>query len=189
MKADDYRQLRFGGLAPVALIFAAVLCYHLVRIPYESFERYKAALAVAQNVPSTKNRSIGDFAAVVNAFRQFRGALGDEQPKVLVTAPDTGEMYMTFITAAVMGSNVGNGNLANIGIPESRRGEAEADGSKPGMVVVHANTDLPWALTLVSNLKTVLPVERSFDFPTEVDNATVWIQIGEGVKWNADPRK
>lgn len=201
--AKDEVNVLLSTVPPVVLVLLALLTWHMVRIPYQAYERQRvtainagtelkrvtAELERRRRVARLHDPAFQNIVTTINAFRHFGGALRQSNPKLIITTPEeNSEIYLTFIQLAVMGSNVGNGNLHNLNVRPEHVEEASKKGLIPGAIVVHAKSEGDrWALKLIEDLGQVVNVHRSYDFPVEVDENTVWIQMGPGVKWKSDP--
>lgn len=125
---------------------------------------------------------------VLEAFRTYRGYLGtDRNCMILVSGPASStvsRMIGVLIPGVVSGSNCPNGNLLNIGVkPEDEEAE-NVKGAMPGFVVLHAPSDAKEANYLESTLSNVLPLKRSYTLPRPIQGHMIWLQVGEGTKWN-----
>jgi hypothetical protein len=65
--------------------------------------------------------------------------------------------------------------------------EAES-GMVDGKIVFHARQGDKAAEELFGILGSILPLQRSYDVPTNIPQYFFWLQYGRNVKWNAEPR-
>ncbi|HEX3968091.1 MAG TPA: hypothetical protein VHW70_09010 [Edaphobacter sp.] len=132
--------------------------------------------------------SFQNMTKTIRAFMTWRQNIGYGAPcKMLITSPDGDDnMYMTFITMAVFGSNCGNGDLNNVGVKPQNIETETAKGMIPGVIVFHALPDAKGANQLETELANLFQVKRSYAIPGDAPPDAIWLQFGTGVEWNTE---
>lgn len=143
-------------------------------------EQKKQNLAVAD--PAFHNMT-----GTIRAFMIYRRDIGpDATCRILVTSPDGyNDMFLSFITFAVFGSNCPNGNLQNIGIKPEKAEAEENKGIIPGVIVLHAPPGAKGADRLTDNLSNLFQVKRVYTLPASAPENTIWLQFGPQTVWNS----
>jgi hypothetical protein len=194
-----------NGAAAVALAALLIFAWHMVRIPYQAYERQRLAIVDAQrenvqlkarlhtrrhymevNEPAFQNAW-----AVRMAFVQWDKALGGEPRTFLVTADrDSGPLMGSFIQYAVPAAGTGNGNVQNIGITPDDAERLEEMASVPGRLVFHARSDVKGSLQLYDALSVLVQfIERRYEMPqtpSRLPPNTIWLHFSNGTRWASE---
>ena len=131
----------------------------------------------------------------LRAFMVWRKAIGpDANCMVLITQPSPkgdrnpslSAFYGVLITAAVVGSNCPNSNLANIGLNPVEAAAEEQRGLIPGVAIIHMPLETKGSIALYDALSNLFQTERSYTLPRKASENVIWIQLGPGATWNSD---
>lgn len=199
------------ALTPVIALGLMVLTWHLVALPYRSYQQHRET--ATQNAARVKELEktledrrhsvdvnepgVHNLMGVIAAFQKYGRAVNPlrppgSPPAILVSAAEESADLAWQVTQwAVFGSGIGNGNVQNHGVrPENLEAESQR-GMVPRMLLVHAVTETPAILNLVSDLEMLLPTKLVFAMPaTEapIPPTVVWLQFGFSVRWRNDTR-
>lgn len=148
----------------------------------------RSELESRKHVLRNTDPSFQNMTNTIRAFMTWRRNIGYDSPcKILVTSPDGDDnMYMTFITMAVFGSNCSNGDLNNVGVKRENIEDETKKGMVPGIIVFHAPADAAGANQLENELSNLFQVKRAFTIPGDAQPNTIWLQFGTGVKFNSE---
>lgn len=194
-----------AGLPGVFVAFCLVVAFNLTAIPYraylgrqETIRSLRESNTALQTILHTRRHSLSSTEpafenswGVTMAFRQWRQSLGDESGLLLVTADkEAGDFAGRFTPFAVTGSNLGNGNLQNIGIKPEHTEDVEKAASIDGTLVIHARPEVKGVLQLMDTLgPKVMRIERSYKMPATpipLPPNVLWLHFGRGVRWSSE---
>jgi hypothetical protein len=128
--------------------------------------------------------------AVWAAFSKWREDVGEPTPLLLTTWPDPPSRFvLTFLSYAVKGCRIGNGNLHNLGIKPEDIEDMENQLPRDA-VVLHASSDAKGAMALFDSLSSkVLYLKRSYKMPRApkpYSPNTIWLHFGAGSRWTSE---
>lgn len=195
-------KLNFQSLAKILaapiFVWLVIFAIQLVRVPYQAYERQTRAIEDLRHSADVNQPGIHNSMGVIAAFQKYGRATAPlrspgSSPNILVSAADdTGELAWQVTQWAVFAGAGSNGDLQNIGVrPENLEAESKR-GMMPNMLLVHAVTETPAVLTLVSDLTMLLPAKLVYtmpDVPQAIPPHVVWLQFGPGLRWTNDTRE
>jgi hypothetical protein len=184
-------------LAAPILVWLVIFAIQLFRVPYRAYERQKDAIENLKHSTDVNQPGIQNMTGVIGAFRKFARATSSQRPpaappNILISAAvDSKELAWQVTQWAVFAEAGGNGNLQNIGVrPENLEIESRR-GMEPNTLLVHAVTETPAILTLVSDLEMLLPTKLVYSMPqtgSPIAPYVIWLQFGAGLRWSNDNR-
>ncbi len=145
---------------------------------------------------STSDPVFANLIYMLQAFRGFRNAIGNESCVVSVTAlSGSVPMASTIAQLSIQASNCATfGPFPSDMDPDQKT--LASTGMVPDAIVFHAARDDRPALRLFEELGNQIRLVRSYDLPAnpkyQVPSGgyahTIWIQFGSNVKWNSELR-
>lgn len=185
-------------LAAPVLVWLVIFSIQLFRVPYLAYERQKTAIEDLRHSTDVNQPGIHNMMGVIAAFQKFGRATASQRPlgappNLLISAATESKNLAWQVTQwAVFAGAGGNGDLQNIGVrPENLDTESQR-GIESKTLLIHAPTETPAILTLVSDLAMLLPTKLVYSMPetsSPIAPYVIWLQFGPGLRWSNDSEK